>query len=67
MHGTPIRWAYYCIFRAANAPDLGKREANEVTIMVNHAKSFRKPIYLSSFRELTHIDEKSCALLPAGE
>src|SRR4029077_14024690 len=23
MHGTPIRWAYYCIFRAANAPDLG--------------------------------------------
>lgn len=23
MHGTLIRWAYYCIFRAANAPDLG--------------------------------------------
>jgi site-specific recombinase XerD len=23
MHGTPIRWAYYSIFRAANAPDLG--------------------------------------------
>src|SRR6266581_3621163 len=23
MHGMPIRWAYYCIFRAANAPDLG--------------------------------------------
>src|SRR5271166_6047853 len=28
MHGTAIRWAYYCIFRAANAPDLGKSRQN---------------------------------------
>ncbi len=28
MHGTPIRRAYYCIFRAANAPDLGKSAGN---------------------------------------
>ena len=26
MHEMPIRWAYYCIFRAANAPDLGNTE-----------------------------------------
>lgn len=26
MLGMPIRWAYYCIFRAANAPDLGFRQ-----------------------------------------
>jgi hypothetical protein len=26
MLGMPIRWAYYCIFRAANAPDLGDTE-----------------------------------------
>ena len=34
MHGMPIRWAYYCIFRAANAPDLGLRGSSRAVYPV---------------------------------
>src|SRR2546426_1863540 len=45
MHGTPIRWAYYCIFRTANAPDLGYRawhafRTGSVHSDIQMAKSF---------------------------
>src|SRR6266513_2222801 len=46
MHGMPIRGAYYCIFRAANAPDLGLK----AHLPIEHEKKFVAPAHNSERR-----------------